>query len=111
MLNRVNIVVSTQLFIVQEHDTLITFYHRMLPLIHVCDSCYYYLLFEPLEEDGGSADLKIGKFALLALNHYNFSTIGPIYTKYSFMEFLLNYLPFESKNLLIYTRSNKTHEK
>ena len=48
-----------------------------------------------------SADLKISKSALLSLNHQNFSNNEPIYTKYSFMESLLNYLAFEFKMKMV----------
>ena len=53
-------------------------------------SCSWVLLlvtFCPIKEAGGSADLKIGKSALLSLNLRNFSNTQPIYTKMSFMVF------------------------
>ena len=48
----------------------------------------------------GSADLKISKYALLSLNHHNFSNTKPIYTE-CFMESLLNYLALEIKTKMI----------
>ena len=50
-----------------------------------------------LKGAGRSADLKINKSAQLSLNHHTFSNTEPIYTKKSFMESLLAYLPFETK--------------
>ena len=49
----------------------------------------------------GSADLKISKSALLSLNHHNFPNTKPMYTEYSFMESLLNYLALEIKTKMV----------
>ena len=55
------------------------------------------MLKNSIKEAGRSADLKICKSAPLSLNNHNFSNTEPTYTKYSFMESLLNNLVLEIK--------------
>ena len=54
------------------------------------------------KETEGSAHLKFNKSASLSLNHHAFSNTEPIYTKYSFVDSLLNYLGVENQNKIGY---------
>ena len=71
---------------------------RPRPYQNVSDSIRYKCCFKGAV---GSADPKISKSALLSLNHHNFSNTKPIYTEYSFLESLLNYLAYEIKTKLV----------